>query len=138
MRDRATSLSTALPLTALSLGMWSVGTTSLVVLGLGQSMTVGLGVSTGAAGTLVTAFALTYAVAAPLLQFALGGRVQQRFLIVGGLCILGAGSLWGAFADGFHQLAFSRVFAALGGALVGPPARQSLWPLFLSSNAVVP
>jgi DHA1 family inner membrane transport protein len=100
--------------------MWSVGTTSLVVLGLGQSMTAGLGVSTGAAGTLVTAFALTYAVAAPLLQFAFGGRVQQRILIVGGLCILGAGSLWGAFADDFHQLVFSRVFAALGGALVGP------------------
>lgn len=111
---------TGLPLAALSLSMLSVGTTSLVVLGLGQSMAGGLGVSVGAAATLVTAFALTYAIAAPLLQFMVGGRLQPSALIVGGLCILGAGSFWGAFASSFHELTFSRILAALGGALVGP------------------
>jgi MFS transporter, DHA1 family, inner membrane transport protein len=120
MRCSGELLHAALPLGALSLGMLSVGTTSLVVLGLAQSMTTGLGVSSGAAGTLVTAFAFTYAVAAPLLQFVLGGRVGQRLLIVGGLCVLGAGSLWGAFASSFHELALSRTLAALGGAAVGP------------------
>jgi MFS transporter, DHA1 family, inner membrane transport protein len=120
MRSSGELRQAALPLSALSLGMLSVGTTSLVVLGLAQSMTAGLGVSAGAAGTLITAFAFTYAIAAPFLQFALGGRIDQRGLIVGGLCILGAGSLWGAFASSFHELALSRTLAALGGAVVGP------------------
>jgi MFS transporter, DHA1 family, inner membrane transport protein len=114
------SANTALPLAALSLGMLALGTTSLVVLGLATPMTAELGVSAGAAGTLVTAFAFTYAVASPLLQLMLGGRTDQRALIFGGLCLLAAGSLWGAFAGSFHELLASRVLAALGGALVGP------------------
>lgn len=117
---RGSLLHATLPLSALSLGMLSVGTTSLVVLGLAPSMTAGLGVTSGAAGTLITAFAFTYAIAAPFLLFVLGGRVEQRLLIVCGLCVLGAGSLWGAFAGSFHELAVSRTLAALGGAVVGP------------------
>jgi DHA1 family inner membrane transport protein len=120
MRNSGELRHPALPLSALSLGMLSVGTTLLVVLGLAQSMTAGLGVSSGAAGALITAFAFTYAAAAPFLQFALGGRVEQRLLIVGGLCVLGAGSLWGAVAGSFHELALSRTLAGLGGAVVGP------------------
>jgi MFS transporter, DHA1 family, inner membrane transport protein len=95
MRIALSSGSAALPLAALSLGMLALGTTSLVVLGLATPMTTELEVSAGAAGALVAAFAFTYAVASPLLQFAVGGRAQQRALIVGGLCVLAAGSLWG-------------------------------------------
>ena len=109
------SANTALPLAALSLGMLALGTTSLVVIGLATPMTAELGVSAGTAGTLVTAFAFTYAVASPLLQLIVGGRTDQRALIVGGLCVLSAGSLWGAFACSFHEFLVSRALAALGG-----------------------
>jgi len=51
--------------------MFVIGTTSLSILGVGPAMTRDLGVSPGAAGWLVTAFASTFAIAAAIAQFTL-------------------------------------------------------------------
>jgi MFS transporter, DHA1 family, inner membrane transport protein len=110
----------ALSLAALSLGMFALGTTSLLVLGLAALIAAQFTLPAGAAGGLITAFAVTYAVAAPLLQSALAGRFRHRTLIVTGLALLAAGSMWGALADSFTELLVSRSLSALGGALLGP------------------
>ncbi|WP_322097262.1 MFS transporter [Pelagibius sp. Alg239-R121] len=104
----------------LSLGMFVIGTTSLSILGVGPAMTRDLAVSPGAAGWLVTAFAATFAVVAPIAQFALGKRYSPRSLIIVGTVILTAALTWAALAAGFSSLLFSRIAAALGSSLIAP------------------
>ena len=103
-----------------ALGMFVIGTTSLSILGLGPAMTRDLAVSPGAAGLFVTAFAATFAIAAPMAQFALGKRFSPRHLIIAGTIILTAALAWAAVAAGFSSLLWSRIAAALGGALIAP------------------
>ena len=103
-----------------ALGMFVIGTTSLSILGLGPAMTGDLAVSPGAAGWLVTAFAATFAVAAPIAQFALGKRFSPRGLIIAGTVILTVALTWAALAAGFSSLLLSRIAAALGSSLIAP------------------
>lgn len=110
----------SLPLAALSFANFALGTTSLIVLGLSTPMTAEFGATSGAAGSLVAVFALTYAIAAPVMQWALSGRLRHRSMMLVGLGLLTAGSLWGALAGSFGELLASRVAAALGGAMLGP------------------
>ena len=56
----------------LALGMFVIGTTSLSILGLGPALTRDMAVDPAGAGWLVTAFAATFALGAPLAQFTLG------------------------------------------------------------------
>lgn len=100
--------------------MFVIGTTSLSILGVGPALTRDLAVLPGAAGWLVTAFAATFALAAPLAQFTLGGRVPPRTLIVAGSVILAASLIWTALATTFSSLLMARVASALGGALIAP------------------
>ena len=104
----------------LALGMFVIGTTSLSILGVGPALTRDLATDPGAAGWLVTAFAATFAIAAPIAQFTLGRRVSPRHLIVGGTAILSASLIWTALATDFSSLLAARVLAALGGALIAP------------------
>lgn len=104
----------------LSLAMFVIGTTSLSMLGLGSEIAAALEVTPDAAGWLVTAFAATFAIAAPGAQFALAGRLPHRSLIVAGLALLAAGLVWGGLAGSYDELLASRICAALGGALVAP------------------
>ena len=104
----------------LALGMFVIGTTSLSILGVGPALTRDLAMDPGAAGWLVTAFAATFAIAAPVAQFTLGRRVLPRHLIVGGTAILAASLVWTALAADFSSLLVARVLSALGGALIAP------------------
>jgi DHA1 family inner membrane transport protein len=104
----------------LALGMFVIGTTSLSVLGLGPSLTRDLAVDPADAGWLVTAFAATFALAAPLAQFTLGRHLKPRTLILAGASVLAASLIWSALATSFHTLLFARIASALGGALIAP------------------
>lgn len=104
----------------LALGMFVIGTTSLSILGLGPALTRDLAVDPADAGWLVTAFAATFALAAPLAQFTLGRRFTPRRLILAGSSILAASLIWSALATSFDTLLFTRVASALGGALIAP------------------
>ncbi|MEX5578445.1 MFS transporter [Pseudophaeobacter sp. A-200-2] len=104
----------------LALGMFVIGTTSLSILGLGPALTRDLAVDPADAGWLVTAFAATFALAAPLAQFTLGRRFTPRRLILAGSSILAASLIWSALATSFDALLFTRVASALGGALIAP------------------
>lgn len=107
-------------LAVLSFGMFTVGTTSLVVLGLAGPMLREFGAAPGLAGGLLATFAFTFAFSAPVMQSLLGSRLPPRAMIVGGLLLLAAGSFWGSMAASVGELFASRVLAALGGALIGP------------------
>lgn len=104
----------------LALGMFVIGTTSLSILGVGPALTRDLATAPGAAGWLVTAFAATFAIAAPIAQFTLGRWVSPRHLIVAGTVVLTASLIWTSLAAAFSSLLVARVAAALGGALIAP------------------
>jgi DHA1 family inner membrane transport protein len=104
----------------LALGMFVIGTTSLCILGLGPALTRDLATDPADAGWLVTAFAATFALAAPLSQFALGQRLAPRTLILSGAIILAASLIWAALAGSFQAFLIARIASALGGALIAP------------------
>ncbi|WP_035849393.1 MFS transporter [Kitasatospora azatica] len=110
----------ALPaLLSLSLGYFTLGTASLAVVGLGGP--IGRALHTGPAqvGVLVSVFALTFAVAAPLAPAVLR-RLDRRRVLLLGLGLLALGGLAGALAPNSAALIAARVVGGLGGAVFGP------------------
>ena len=105
---------------ALSLSMFAVGTTSLVVLGIGQEITTKFEISAGAAGWLMTLFAGVFAITAPLAQWYLHGRWTYPRIIQTGLLLLAGGLFWASLANSFVSLLLSRGLAAFGGAMIAP------------------
>src|SRR6266568_3822803 len=108
-------------LLSLSLGYFTMGTTSLAVVGLNVQIGHSLHVAPAHVGLLVTIFAVTFAVAAPLAPAVLNRLDRKRALLLG-LALLTAGGVAGAVAPSYSLLAASRVLGALGGAIVGPTA----------------
>ncbi|WP_341675280.1 MFS transporter [Niveibacterium sp. SC-1] len=112
---------TRLGLIALGAAYFTLGVGSLAVIGLLDPMANRFGVARAAVAQLVTVFALSFALAAPLMQMVLG-RVPRRRLLLLGLAVLAAGSLGTALAHGFAWVLACRVVMALGAALIGPTA----------------
>ncbi len=110
-----------LALWSLSLAYFMLGTASIAVVGLVHPMSADLSVSKPAIASLVTVFALTFALAAPLVQVA-AGRLPRRSLLLGGLATLAAGCLGSAWAPDYPTLVAARVLMALGACAVGPVA----------------
>ena len=108
-------------LIALGVAYFILGTGSLAVVGLVQPMALSLDVTPAAVANLVTAFALAFAVTAPLAQV-LFGRHPRRTLLLTGLAIMSLAALAGALATTYWVLLVSRVVAGAGAALVGPMA----------------
>lgn len=106
-------------LLSLAASYFVLGVGSLSVIGLVGPMSRDLGVSHAAIAQLVTVFALTYALAAPLLQVLVGGLPRRRLILVG-LLLLALGSALVAVSSSFQLVALSRMLMAIGGALVGP------------------
>ncbi|MFB7618969.1 MFS transporter [Kitasatospora sp. NPDC056181] len=106
-------------LLALSLGYFTLGTSSLAVVGLGSPIGRDLHTGPGSVGVLVSVFALSFALAAPFAP-ALLGRLDRRAALLVGLALLTAGGVLGALAPSYGVLAVSRVVAGLGGAVFGP------------------
>ena len=105
----------------LALSTFSFGSSAFIFAGLLESMAADLGVSTGAAGQLQTAYVLTSALAGPPLAMLLGQRERKGVLLTAlGLAV--ALSLVCMVAANFTQLLVLR--AALGAiaALAGPAA----------------
>ncbi|MES1944757.1 MFS efflux transporter [Salinisphaera sp. PC39] len=98
-----------------------LGTSTYFVTGVLNPMAVDLGVSVGVAGQLVSAFAIAYAVAAPLLA-ATTARLPRRGLLCAALVTFGAANLLAAVAPDFGVLLLSRVLCALSAALATPIA----------------
>ncbi|NUS17624.1 MAG: MFS transporter, partial [Streptomyces sp.] len=106
---------------ALALGYFSFGTSSLAVVGLSDPISAGLHVSQAQVGLLVTVFALTFALTAPLAPVLLG-RLGRRTVLLSGLAVMAAGGVAAALAPDYGSLAAARVLTGLGGAAFGPAA----------------
>lgn len=105
----------------LATGAFAVGTSAYVVAGVLPAISAELGVSVAAAGQLTTAFALAYALGAPVLAVATGGWERRR-LLVAALLTATAGNLLCAVATTYPLLLAGRVIAALGAAVLTPGA----------------
>ncbi|KAF1719520.1 MFS transporter [Pseudoxanthomonas wuyuanensis] len=101
-----------LPIIALAVSAFAIGTTEFVVMGLLPQMADDLGVSIPAAGMLVTGYALGVVFGGPLLAMATARLPRKTVLMVlMGLFI--AGNLLCALAPDYDTLMFARVIAAL-------------------------
>jgi predicted MFS family arabinose efflux permease len=111
----------AFPVALLALGTFAIGTDSFVLAGILPQLSAGLGISEGAAGQVVTVFAITYAVAAPFLSV-FTQRVPRKTLIAIGLGVFVVANVAGAFAPTLGVLLVTRIVCALGAASFTPTA----------------
>lgn len=95
----------------LTLGAFAIGTESFVVSGLLPSLSADLGVSLWRAGQLVTAFSLTYAVAAPLLAVTTASWPRERVLRVA-MGAFALANVAAAVAPSYGWLVVGRVLLA--------------------------
>jgi DHA1 family inner membrane transport protein len=100
-----------LPLFALLLGAFCIGTTELVVAGILPAIATDLGVSIPRAGMLVTGYAVAVAIGGPLMM-AVAGRWPRKRGIVGVTLVFALGHLLCGFAPSFAMLMAGRVIAA--------------------------
>ncbi|RJO78010.1 MFS transporter [Nocardia panacis] len=100
----------------LALGMFAIGTDLFIVSGLLPALGHDLGLSMSAAGQTVTVFAITYAVASPILT-GLTARLDRRLLLGAVLAVFAAGNVLSAVAPDYSILLVSRFVAGLGAAL---------------------
>jgi DHA1 family inner membrane transport protein len=107
----------ALPVLAAAYFM--LGVASMAVVGLVDAMAGALQVSRGAIANLLTVFALTYGIVAPLAQMAIGDWPRRR-LILTGLSAIIAGAILAATVHTYPAQIAARVIMGAGGALIGP------------------
>src|ERR1700754_177380 len=105
----------------LAAGAFAVGTSAYVVSGVLPAASGQLGVSLTAAGQLATAFAIAYAVGAPLLS-TLTGRWDRRTVLLAALAVAAVGNALSALATTYPLLIVGRIIAALGAAAYQPAA----------------
>ncbi|MEL6915642.1 MAG: MFS transporter [Pseudomonadota bacterium] len=106
-------------LVLLAFANFVVGMGAFVVIGIIEPVAGGLDVSPGAAGTLLTIYALAYAPLSPILV-ALTGRIGRRRVLASGLSVFAAAAFIGALAPSFEVLGATRVLAAAGAGVVTP------------------
>jgi DHA1 family inner membrane transport protein len=105
----------------LSLALFAVGTDGFVIAGLLPAIARDLGVDIPAAGQLVTAFALAFAVSAPVLGAATS-TLDRRTTMLVGLAGFSVGNALTALGPTYVVVLGARVFTALGAGLIGAAA----------------
>jgi DHA1 family inner membrane transport protein len=114
----------------LTLGAFSIGTDAWVVAGILRAIAQDLSASIGATGQLVSAYAFTYAVSAPLLA-AIPARLPWQRTVVIALLGIAVGDVFCAMAQSLPLLIAARVLAGASAALYTPTAfaaATALWP----------
>ena len=109
------------PVAVLALGSFAMGTDSFVLAGILPQIAHGLHESTGAAGQVITAFSLTYAVTAPFLA-SFTSRLPRKPLMVFALTLFVLANVASAAAPNLTSLLLARVAAGVGAALYTPNA----------------
>ncbi|VFR32568.1 Putative drug efflux protein [plant metagenome] len=101
-----------LALLALTISAFAIGTTEFVIVGLIPTIAADLGVSVPSAGLLVSLYALSVAIGAPLLTAATG-RVPRKALLVGLMALFTVGNLVAWQAPGYGTLVAARILTGL-------------------------
>ncbi|MER6008140.1 MFS transporter [Nonomuraea angiospora] len=105
----------------LAAGNFAIGTGMFVTAGLLPPISKELGISSSAAGQLMTVFALAYAVLSPVLA-ALTARLSRRTLLLVALGVFVLGNVLTALAPTYPLVMATRVVAAAGAAMFTPTA----------------
>jgi predicted MFS family arabinose efflux permease len=101
--------------------MFAMGTDNFVVAGILPGVAASLHTSVSVAGQMVTLYALSYAVMAPVLAAVAGGWPRKLILVLA-LGIFVAGNAISALATDVNTVLLSRVLAGFGAALFSPTA----------------
>jgi predicted MFS family arabinose efflux permease len=120
-RGRATGVDSLTSLIWLTLGAFAIGTEGFMIVGLLPALAQDLNVGVPAAGHLVTAFSLAYAIGAPVMAVLMAGLERRRLLAVamGGFALA---NLLAALAPGYAGLLAARLLLALSAASFMPAA----------------
>jgi predicted MFS family arabinose efflux permease len=105
----------------LAMGTFAVGTDAFIVSAFLPRMAEGLSVTEAMAGQSVSAFALAYALLAPVIATATS-TVARRKLLVWSLALLGAFNLASALCTSLSALILTRIAAAAAAAAYTPNA----------------
>lgn len=105
----------------LALGMFAMGTDNFVVAGILPSVAQSLDTSVSLAGQMVTVYALSFAVMAPVMA-ALAGGWRRKPLLVSALALFVIGNVITALATDLVTVLLSRALAGLGAAMFAPTA----------------
>lgn len=108
-------------LLVLAWGMFAVGTDSFVVSGVLRQVAGSLDVSIALAGQMVTLFALSYALLAPVVAAA-AARWPRKRLLLAGLAVLVLGDVITAVAPSVEIVLASRLLSGLAAAMFSPTA----------------
>jgi predicted MFS family arabinose efflux permease len=126
--ERATGVDSLTSLIWLTLGAFAIGTEGFMIAGLLPALARDLNVGLAAAGHLVTAFSLGYAVGAPVMAVLTAGLERRRLLAVamGGFALA---NLLAALAPSYAGLLGARLLLALSAAsfMPRPADMQSHW-----------
>jgi DHA1 family inner membrane transport protein len=105
----------------LALCNFAVGMGAFVVVGVLSPLAESFAISKAQAGWVMTAYALVYAVASPVLV-SLTGMVDRRRVLMTGLGLFLLGSMLASVAPTYPVLLLARALMAVGGGLVTPVA----------------
>jgi DHA1 family inner membrane transport protein len=105
----------------LTLGAFAIGTEGFMIAGLLPAMARDLDVGLAAAGLLVTAFSLAYAIGAPVIAVLTAGLERRRLLAIG-LTGFSIANLIAALAPDYGSLLAARLLLALAAACFMPTA----------------
>lgn len=108
----------------LALATFAVGTDNFVIAGLLPAMAADLGVTVPAAGQLVTVFALTFAVSAPVLGAVTSGMNRRTALLLA-LAVFVAGNAATALGTGYGVVMAGRIVTAAGAGIITSAASST-------------
>jgi predicted MFS family arabinose efflux permease len=108
-------------LAPLTFGALVMGTGSLVVAGILQPIANDLVVSVALVGQLTPAYALAFAIAAPIISV-LAARFDRKTVLIASLLAFAAASVAGAMVSTFEILLLTRIIAGIAGAAFTPNA----------------
>jgi predicted MFS family arabinose efflux permease len=112
------------PLLPLAVATFAVGTDAFVIAGLLPAIATDLDVSVAAAGQLVTVFALTLAIAAPVLSWLLS-PLDRRKALQFALVVFVIGNIATALSPNYPIMMSARVLTALGAASITASASSA-------------
>ncbi|WP_354100658.1 MULTISPECIES: MFS transporter [unclassified Bradyrhizobium] len=120
-RGRAPCVNSLTSLIWLTLGAFAIGTEGFMIAGLLPALARDLTVSLPAAGHLITAFSLAYAIGAPVMAVLTAGLERRRVLAIsmGGFAL---SNLLAALAPGYAGLLAARLLLAMSAATFMPAA----------------
>lgn len=127
-----------LPLLALAIGAFAIGTTEFSPMGLLPNIAHDLGVSIPSAGMLITGYALGVMLGAPIVTLWFGGFARRNALILL-MAIFTIGNLIAAFAPNYMSLMGARLITSLNhGAFfgIGSVVAASVVPAHKQASAV--